>query len=216
MLETALDAEMTEQLGYEKNDPAGRGSGNSLGRHPVEIAATRDAKSSFEPKIVRKRQRRLTGIDEIVLSLSAKGLTTGEIAAHFEDIYGASVSKDTISRIADKVIEEMTEWQNRPLDRVYPVVFIDAIHVKIRDGRSTSRSGSPSTVNATSSDCGTVTAVRAPNSGCRCSPRPRTVAWGGCVHRRLRRARGSARGHQHRVGNGDRADLRNPSDPQHI
>ncbi|MDC3729344.1 IS256 family transposase, partial [Rhodococcus sp. Rp3] len=106
---------------------------------PVEIDVPRDTDSSFEPKIVRKRQRRLTGIDEIVLSLSAKGLTTGEISAHFQDIYGASVSKDTISRITDKVLEEMTEWQNRPLDRVYPVVFIDAIHVKIRDGQVTNR-----------------------------------------------------------------------------
>ncbi|MBF6309114.1 transposase, partial [Nocardia farcinica] len=106
---------------------------------PVEIDVPRDTESSFEPKIVRKRQRRLTGIDEIVLSLSAKGLTTGEISAHFQDIYGASVSKDTISRITDKVLEEMTEWQNRPLDRVYPVVFIDAIHVKIRDGQVTNR-----------------------------------------------------------------------------
>lgn len=84
---------------------------------------------------MRKRQRRLDGIDEIVLSLTARGLTTGEVAAHFDDVYGASVSKDTISKITDKVIEEMTEWQNRPLDRVYPVVFIDAIVVKVRDGQ---------------------------------------------------------------------------------
>ncbi|WP_280489287.1 IS256 family transposase, partial [Nocardia farcinica] len=149
VLETALDAEMAEHLGYEKNDPAGRGSGNSRNGTrsktvlteigPVEIDVPRDTESSFEPKIVRKRQRRLTGIDEIVLSLSAKGLTTGEISAHFQDIFGASVSKDTISRITDKVLEEMTEWQNRPLDRVYPVVFIDAIHVKIRDGQVTNR-----------------------------------------------------------------------------
>lgn len=91
---------------------------------PVEIEVPRDTESTFDPKIVRKKQRRLTGIEEVVLSLSAKGLTTGEIAAHFDDIYGGTVSKDTISRITDKVIEEMTEWQNRPLDRVYPVVFI--------------------------------------------------------------------------------------------
>ena len=149
VLETALDAEMTEHLGYERHDPAGRGSGNSRNGTraktvlteigPVQIEVPRDTESSFEPKIVRKRQRRLTGIDEIVLSLSAKGLTTGEISAHFQDIYGASVSKDTISRITDKVLEEMIEWQNRPLDRVYPVVFIDAIHVKIRDGQVTNR-----------------------------------------------------------------------------
>ncbi len=101
----------------------------------VEIDVPRDRDGSFQPKIVRKRQRRLDGIDEIVLSLTARGLTTGEVAAHFDDVYGASVSKDTISKITDKVIEEMTEWQNRPLDRVYPVVFIDAIVVKVRDGQ---------------------------------------------------------------------------------
>jgi putative transposase len=88
---------------------------------------------------VRKRQRRLNGVDEIVLSLSARGLTTGEIAAHFAEVYGARVSRDTISRITDKVIEEMTEWRNRPLDRVYPVLFIDAIVVKVRDGQVVNR-----------------------------------------------------------------------------
>lgn len=149
VLETALDAEMTEHLGYDKHEAAGRGSGNSRNGTrsktvlteigPVEIEVPRDTDASFDPQIVKKRQRRLSGIDEIVLSLSAKGLTTGEIAAHFHDVYGATVSKDTISRITDKVIEEMTEWCNRPLDRVYPVVFIDAIHVKVRDGQVTNR-----------------------------------------------------------------------------
>nr|WP_241032544.1 IS256 family transposase [Rhodococcus pseudokoreensis] len=149
VLETALDAEMTEHLGYEKHDAAGRGSGNSRNGTrtktvlteigPVEIDVPRDTDSSFAPQIVKKRQRRLTGIDEIVLSLTAKGLTTGEVSAHFQDIYGATVSKDTISRITDKVVGEMTDWQNRPLDRVYPVIFIDAIHVKVRDGQVTNR-----------------------------------------------------------------------------
>lgn len=149
VLESALDAEMTEHLGYEKHHPAGRGSGNSRNGTrsktvlteigPVEIEVPRDTDSSFDPQIVKKRQRRLTGVDEIVLSLTAKGLTTGEVAAHFADVYGATVSKDTISRITDKVIGEMTEWQNRPLDRVYPVVFIDAIHVKVRDGQVSNR-----------------------------------------------------------------------------
>ncbi|WP_156448661.1 IS256 family transposase, partial [Mycobacterium sp. NAZ190054] len=149
VLETALDAEMTEHLGYDKHDPAGHGSGNSRNGTraktvlteigPVEIEVPRDTNSSFDPQIVRKRQRRLAGIDEIVLSLTAKGLTTGEVAAHFDDVYGATVSKDTISRITDKVVEEMTEWCNRPLESVYPVVFIDAIHVKVRDGQVTNR-----------------------------------------------------------------------------
>ena len=149
VLETALEAEMTEHLGYDKHDPAGRTGGNSRNGTrtktvlteigPVQIDVPRDVEASFSPIIVRKRQRRLSGIDEIVLSLTAKGLTTGEIAAHFHDVYGAAVSKDTISRITDKVVAEMTEWANRPLDPVYPVVFIDAIHVKIRDGQVTNR-----------------------------------------------------------------------------
>jgi putative transposase len=88
---------------------------------------------------VRKRQRRLDGINQLVLSLTARGLTTGEIAAHFAEVYGATVSKDTISRITDKVLEEMAEWCNRPLDRVYPVLFIDALMVKVRDGQVTNR-----------------------------------------------------------------------------
>ena len=99
----------------------------------------RDRDGSFEPVIVRKRQRRLDGIDQIVLSLTARGLTTGEVSAHFAEVYGASVGKDTISRITDAVVEAMTEWQNRPLDRVYPVLFIDAIVVKVRDGQVVNR-----------------------------------------------------------------------------
>ncbi|MDH6283911.1 putative transposase [Rhodococcus sp. LBL1] len=149
VLETALEAEMDEHLGYEKHQVEGRGSGNSRnGRRaktvlteigPVQIQVPRDTDSSFDPQIVKKRQRRLTGVDEIILSLSAKGLTTGEISAHFDDVYGASVSKDTISKITDKVLDEMAEWAGRPLDSVYPVLFIDAIHVKVRDGQVTNR-----------------------------------------------------------------------------
>lgn len=150
MLETALEAERTEHVGYEKHDPAVRGTGDShngtrsktvvteIG--PVEIDVPRDTNDSFEPKIVKKRQRRLSGVDEIVLSLSAKGLTTGKISAHFAEIYGASVSKDTVSAaITDNVVAEMTDWCNRPLDRVYPVLFIDCIHVKIREGKVANR-----------------------------------------------------------------------------
>ncbi len=145
VLETALDAEMSEHLGYEKHDPAGHNSGNSRNGTraktvlteigPVEIEVPRDTESTFEPQIVRKRQRRLTGVDEIVLSLTAGGLTTGEIAAHFQEVYGAKISKDTVSRITEKVTGEMTEWLNRPLEKVYPVIFIDAMVVKVRDGQ---------------------------------------------------------------------------------
>jgi len=143
VLETALEAELTEHLGHERHGPAENGNVRNGARSktvfteigPVEIDVPRDREGSFEPQIVKKRQRRLGGIDEVVLSLTARGLTTGEIAAHFDDVYGATVSKDTISRITEKVSEEMAEWANRPLDRVYPVVFIDAIHVKVRDGQ---------------------------------------------------------------------------------
>jgi transposase-like protein len=143
VLETALEAEITEHLGHERHGPAENGNVRNGIRSktvftevgPVEVDVPRDREGSFEPQIVKKRQRRLDGIDEVVLSLTARGLTTGEIAAHFDDVYGATVSKDTISRITEKVSQEMAEWTNRPLDRVYPVVFIDAIHIKVRDGQ---------------------------------------------------------------------------------
>ncbi len=150
VLETSLGEELTEHLGYEKRDPVGAGSGNIrngtraktvLTEHagPVQIDVPRDRAGTFEPQIVRKRQRRLSGVDEVVLSLYAKGLTTGEISAHFAEIYGASVSKETISRITDKVIEEMVDWAHRPLDETYAAVFIDAIVVKVRDGQVANR-----------------------------------------------------------------------------
>ncbi|MCX4428469.1 IS256 family transposase (plasmid) [Streptomyces sp. NBC_01450] len=149
VLESALEGEITDHLGYDKHDPAGKDGGNSRNGTrsktvltdigPVEIDVPRDREGSFEPAIVKKRQRRLTGVDEMVLSLSAKGLTHGEISAHLAEVYGADVSKTTISTITDKVMDGMAEWQNRPLDRVYPVVFIDAINVKIRDGQVANR-----------------------------------------------------------------------------
>ncbi|MGR8006918.1 IS256 family transposase [Streptomyces hypolithicus] len=149
VLESALEGEITDHLGYDKHDPAGKDGGNSRNGTrsktvltdigPVEIDVPRDREGSFEPAIVKKRQRRLTGVDEMVLSLSAKGLTHGEISAHLAEVYGANVSKTTITTITDKVMDGMAEWQNRPLDRVYPVVFIDAINVKIRDGQVANR-----------------------------------------------------------------------------
>lgn len=105
----------------------------------VTVEVPRDRNGTFEPVIVKKRQRRLNGVDEVVLSLYAKGLTTGDISAHFEEIYGASVSKDTISRITEKVVAEMQEWQTRPLEKVYAAVFVDALMVKIRDGQVANR-----------------------------------------------------------------------------
>jgi putative transposase len=126
VLESALEGEITDHLGYGKHDPAGRGTGNSRNGvrsksvltdvGPVEIDVPRDRNAEFEPRIVAKRQRRLGGVDEMVISLAAKGLTTGEISAHLAEVYGAEVSRQTISTITDKVVEGMVEWQNRPLD----------------------------------------------------------------------------------------------------
>lgn len=149
VLEAALEGEITDHLGYDRGDPAGKNGGNSRNGlrgktvltdiGPVEIAVPRDRAGTFEPQIVAKRQRRLTGVEDMVISLSAKGLTTGEISAHLAEVYGAEVSRQTISTITDKVVEGMAEWQNRPLDPVYPVIFLDAIHVKIRDGKVANR-----------------------------------------------------------------------------
>jgi putative transposase len=149
VVEGALEGELDDHLGYGKNDPAGRDGGNSRNGYraktvlteagPVELSVPRDRDSSFEPRIVAKRQRRLTGIDELVISLSAKGLTHGEIAAHLAEVYGAEVPEQTITTITDRVMEGMAEWQNRILDPVYAVIFIDAINVKIREGQVASR-----------------------------------------------------------------------------
>src|SRR6476646_2241264 len=150
VLEAALEEEMTEHVGYDKHAVEGRNGANSRnGKRSktvltdaageVDIEVPRDRDGSFEPVIVKKRQRRLSDVDAVVLSLYAKGLTTGEISAHFAEVYGASVSKDTVSRITDRVIEEMQAWWARPLEGVYAAVFIDAIMVKVRDGQVRNR-----------------------------------------------------------------------------
>jgi putative transposase len=148
-LEAALEAEMDEHLGYGKHDPAGRNGGNSRnGKRgktlltevgPVDIEVPRDREGSFTPAIVRKRQRRLGGVEDLIVSLTAKGLTTGEVCAHLAEVYGVESSKDQITAVTDRVIDTLSEWQNRPLDSVYPVLFIDAIQVKIRDGQVANR-----------------------------------------------------------------------------
>jgi transposase-like protein len=149
VLESALDGELSEHLGYDPYDPAGHNSGNSRNGTrkktvltdigPIELEVPRDRAGTFEPVIVPKRRRRLNGVDALVCSLSAKGLTHGEICAHLREIYGAEISKESISRITDRVLEGMSEWQNRPLDAVYPVIFVDAIYVKIREGQVANR-----------------------------------------------------------------------------
>ena len=146
VLESALEEEMVAHVGYDKHAVEGRNGANSrngtrtktvltpnAGKVTVEVPRDRDG--TFTPVIVKKRQRRLNDVDAVVLSLYARGLTTGEISAHFAEVYGASVGKDTVSRITDKVIEDMQAWSSRPLAPVYAAIFIDAIMVKVRDGQ---------------------------------------------------------------------------------
>ena len=137
---------MTHHLGYEKHDPSGHNSGNSRNgtsaktvkgkRGQVQLAVPRDRNSEFEPQLIPKGQSRIDGFDERVLSLYARGLSTREIQAHLEEIYGTAVSPDLISTVTDAVLDEVRAWQSRPLDALYPIVYLDALQVKIKsDGR---------------------------------------------------------------------------------
>jgi transposase-like protein len=149
VLERALAEEMTGHLGYEKHDPAGRGSGNSRNGTTgktvltdvgaVDLAVPRDRGGSFEPQIVRKGQTRLEGFNDRIIALYARGMTTRDIRAHLREMYDVEVSPDLISRVTDGVADELAQWQSRPLDAVYPVIFIDALMVKIRDGTVANR-----------------------------------------------------------------------------
>jgi putative transposase len=149
VIETALETEMTDHLGYEPGDPVGRGSGNSRnGRSSkkvhtevgqVGIGVPRDRNGTFEPQLIPKHARRLEGFNEAIVSLYARGMTTGDIQGHLRQLYGAEVSRELISKVTDSVVEEMVEWQSRPLDSVYPVLLIDAIFIKIRDGSVANR-----------------------------------------------------------------------------
>lgn len=144
VLGRALAEEMTSHLGYEKHDPAGRGSGNNRNGSTlktlltdigaVDLDVPRDRNGSFEPKIVRKGQTRLEGFNDRIIALYARGMTVRDIRAHLREMYQVEVSADLISRVTDAVAEELAEWQARPLDPVYPVIFIDALMIKIRDG----------------------------------------------------------------------------------
>ena len=144
VLERAMEAELSDHLGYKAGDPAGHGTGNSRNgkttkrvqtlQGPVELTVPRDRNSSFEPVIVPKRARRLGKVEDMILSLYARGMTTRDIGSHLEEIYGSTVSAATISRVTDVVTDEIALWQSRPLETVYPIVYIDAIWLKIRDG----------------------------------------------------------------------------------
>lgn len=144
VLQAALEAEMAEHLGHERYAPASRGAANirngssaktvrtEIGEVTVQVP--RDRAGTFEPQILPKHARRLDGFDQNVLSLYAKGMTTGDIAAHLAEMYGEDISRDLVSTVTDRVVEEMQEWQARPLESVYPVILIDAIVLKIRSG----------------------------------------------------------------------------------
>src|SRR3954468_6965037 len=144
VLERAMQAELTEHLGYERHDAAGDNSGNSrngkskktlkgeFGNLPIEVP--RDRESSFDPKIVPKGQTRFSGFDDKILSLYARGMTTREIQSHLAEIYQVEVSPSLISAVTDAVIEEVKVWQSRPLDALYPILYLDALQVKVRDG----------------------------------------------------------------------------------
>jgi putative transposase len=150
LVERALNAEMTHHLGYEKNDPEGRKSGNSRngsGRKTLtgdfgemEIEVPRDRVGDFEPKIVGKHQRRFTGFDDKILSMYARGMSTREIQGHLQEIYGAEVSPSLISEVTDAVIDELQQWQSRPLEPIYAIIYLDALYVKMRhEGRVENR-----------------------------------------------------------------------------
>jgi len=143
LLERALQGEMTHHLGYSKKAPEGNNSGNSrngkskktlkgdLGIMPLEVP--RDRNGTFEPLIVKKSQTRFDGFDDKIMSLYSRGMTTREIQGHLQEIYGVEVSPDLISNVTDAVLEEVREWQNRPLDPFYPILYLDAIRVKCKD-----------------------------------------------------------------------------------
>jgi putative transposase len=149
LVERALAAELSEHLGYEphREPPGGVGNtrngstGKTLATEqgPVRIETPRDRNGSFEPQLVRKGQRRFEGFDEKILALYSRGLSTRDIEAHLAEIYGVTVGRDLISRVTDAVIEDVREWQQRPLDDVYPVIFLDALVLKIREGGSVQR-----------------------------------------------------------------------------
>ena len=149
LVERAMEVELTDHLGYEPHQEPPGGAGNTRnGSTPkrlitesgeVQIDTPRDRAGSFDPKIVRKRQRRFEGFDDKILALYARGMSTRDISAHLEEIYGVNVGRDLISRVTDAVMDDARAWQTRPLEDVYPVVFLDALVLKIRDGGSVQR-----------------------------------------------------------------------------
>jgi putative transposase len=144
VLERGLAAELTEHLGYDKHDATGRGSGNSRNGStpktvltevgPVPIEVPRDRAGTFTPTLVPKGERRLGGLSDVIISLYAGGMTVRDICHHLQRVYGTELSPDTISAVTDAVLEEVKAWQTRPLDEIYPIIYVDALMVKVRDG----------------------------------------------------------------------------------
>lgn len=143
VLERALEAEMSEHLGYEPGDPAGRGTGNSRNgktsktvattNGPLDMRVPRDRNSTFEPRIVPKHARRVGNIEDMILSLYSRGMTTRDIEAHLLEIYGINASRELISNVTEVVVDEIKAWQSRPLDEVYPIVYVDGIRIRVKD-----------------------------------------------------------------------------------
>jgi len=143
-LEGMLDSELTEQLGYEKHSPTGKNTGNSRNgktkktlkndNGEIELSIPRDRNGEFDPIIVKKYERTLGPIEDKIISMYAKGMTTRDIQSHVEELYGIELSPTLVSNITEKIVSIATQWQTRPLEAVYPIVFFDAIHYKVRDG----------------------------------------------------------------------------------
>jgi len=191
LVERAMEVELSDHVGYEPHQEPPGGAGNTRnGTTPktlicehgkVAIDAPRDRDGSFEPKIVRKRQRRFVGFDDKILALYSRGLSVRDIRAHLQEIYGVEVSLDLISRVTDAVMDDVREWAKRPLEDVYPIVFLDCMVLKIREGGTVQRRalylalGSRWRATATCSGCGS-RRPRARSSGCRSSPTSSSAA----------------------------------------
>jgi putative transposase len=185
LLERPLAAELSEHLGYPPGQAPPGGAGNARNgqpaktvltdQGPVRIRSPRDRNASFEPKVVSKRQTRWVGVDDKVIALYARGLTVREIEGHLAEIYGTDISPDLISKITDAVLQDAKAWQTRPLEAVYPIVYLDALIVKIRDGQAVRNHACYLAIGVNTDGERDVlglwfSAPRAPSSGCRCSP----------------------------------------------
>lgn len=182
VIAAALEAEMTEHLGHA---PGGVPNGTNVRNGaipktvqtdlgPVAIQTPRDRDGSFEPQLVRKRQTRLVGLDEKILGLYAGGMTVCDISSHLSELYGTEIGRDTVSRITDAVLEDVAAWRSRPLDSVYPIVYLDAMVVKVREDRSVQNRACYTAVGVTCDGTGRSSAsggrtLRARSSGSACS-----------------------------------------------